>query len=68
MINKELQHCQHEEQSTCWEYDGRGIPLCLVCQRCQSAKLAQFNPMILDFYNQCDVDEPIEPEHKEEWY
>jgi len=57
-----MNNCNHEGQSSWWEYDGRGIPLCLVCQRCQSAKLAVFRPKIREFYNELDVDEPIEPE------
>jgi hypothetical protein len=27
-----------------WKYDGRGIPLCRVCEKCQEAELAQYRP------------------------
>jgi len=44
------------------EYDGQGIYLCRVCDRCEREKLATFRPEILRPYTQADVDEPIEPE------
>jgi hypothetical protein len=44
--------------------DGRGIPLTRVCPVCKAAKMARYNPVILDYYTQEDVDEPIE---EEEW-
>ena len=43
-----------------WEYDGNGIPLCRVCERCQEEKLSHYRPEILRPYTQEDVDEPIE--------
>jgi hypothetical protein len=45
-----------------WEYDGRGIPLCRVCEKCRKAKLAKYRPEILAGYSEADVDEPIEAE------
>ena len=53
---------QHEcERSKSWpEYDGAGIYLCRVCEKCWKAKLARFRPEILRSYGQADVDEPIE--------
>lgn len=49
-------------ESSWWEYDGQGIPLCRVCDKCRREKLAQYRPEILVGYTQADVDEPIEPE------
>jgi len=43
-----------------WLLDGRGIPLCRVCPVCQKEKLARYNPVILEYYTQADVDEQIE--------
>ena len=45
-----------------WELDGRGIPLARVCEDCVKATLAKYNPVILEYYTQADVDEPIEPD------
>lgn len=45
---------------TWWEYDGRGIPLCRVCDDCRDQKLSRYRPEILRHYTQDDVDEPIE--------
>lgn len=43
-----------------WEFDGRGIALARVCQRCRDDRLAVFRAVILGGYTQADVDEPIE--------
>lgn len=45
-----------------WEYDGRGIPLDRMCSQCRDTKLSRYNPVILGYYTQADVDEPIEPD------
>jgi hypothetical protein len=45
-----------------WANDAQGIPLCVVCDYCESEKLSRYRPKILSGYNQYDVDEPIEPE------
>jgi len=45
-----------------WVNDAQGIPLCRVCDRCESEKLSRYRPEILTGYNQHDVDEPIEEE------
>ncbi|MCP4240284.1 MAG: hypothetical protein GY772_06945 [bacterium] len=53
-----------------WALDGRGIPLCRVCDRCKREKLAQFRPEILRPYAESDVDEDIEPDYgagEEKW-
>ena len=39
-----------------WEYDGRGIPLCRVCDLCAEHKLSKYRPEILTGYTQADVD------------
>jgi hypothetical protein len=41
-------------------YDGRGIPLCYVCDECRQAKLARYEPVVQRSYTQEDVDERIE--------
>lgn len=43
-----------------WEYDCRGIPLCRVCDKCLDEKLSHYRPEILGYYDENDVDEPIE--------
>lgn len=45
-----------------WEHDGRGIPLCRVCEKCVDEKLSRYDPRILSWYTQADVDERIEEE------
>lgn len=55
--------CKRDES---WpEHDGRGYYLCRVCAICQDAKLSIYDPKILRFYTQADMDEPLEPE--EDW-
>lgn len=46
-----------------WEHDGRGIPLCRVCDRCREQKLSRYDPKILEWYTQADVDEQIEEDY-----
>lgn len=43
-----------------WALDGRGIPLCRTCPTCHDEKMSRYNPAILDYYTQADVDEQIE--------
>ena len=43
-----------------WQFDGRGIELCRTCVDCHARQMARYNPVILDYYTQEDVDEPIE--------
>lgn len=50
------------EEDEYWIYDGRGIPLTKVCDKCEKEKLKRYNPVVLKHYNEYDVDEPIEPE------
>jgi hypothetical protein len=51
---------QHEHEAySWWEYDGQGIPLARVCDKCVDAVLAKYNPVVLGHYTQSDVDEPI---------
>ena len=44
-----------------WESDARGIPLCRVCEKCKSERLAKYRPDVLT-NSQYECDEPIEPE------
>jgi hypothetical protein len=43
----DLQYCQHEGEYSWWEYDARGIPLCMVCDRCEDAKLSKYRDDVL---------------------
>jgi len=45
-----------------WQYDGRGIPLCKTCDKCHDKEMSKYNPVILGYYDQGDIDEPIEEE------
>lgn len=60
----DLRHhdCRGSGETSWWEYDGNGIPLCRVCKVCRKVKLGRYRPEILRPYTQADVDEPIEPE------
>jgi len=55
---EELRHCRHEGQYSWWEYDGYGIELCRVCDKCVKVKLAQYRPEVLG--TRYEADEPIE--------
>ena len=46
-----------------WALDGRGIPLCRTCPDCHKKKMQKYNPVILDYYTQADVDEQIEEDY-----
>ena len=46
-----------------WATDGRGIPLCRVCDTCKREKLSRYRPEVLRPYDQHDVDEPIEADY-----
>lgn len=71
--NEDMKNHPHtKNDGSWWENDARGIPLCRVCSLCRKAKLSKYRPEILTgfaqkrdfrvFYDQSDVDEPIEPE------
>ena len=51
-------HTKHD--GSWWETDGRGIPMCRVCDDCRDEKLSRYRPEILRHYTQADVDELIE--------
>ena len=59
-----LKYHDCDRQDSWWEYDGRGIELCRVCEKCRSAKLAGYRPEILEPYSELDVNEPIEPDQE----
>lgn len=64
-MSVKLHFCLNGETSTedsWWENDAKGIPLCKVCGKCRKEKLSQYRKVILEGYNQSDVDEQIEPE------
>lgn len=46
-----------------WQNDGRGIPLCRTCADCHDEKMKRYNPVILEYYTQEDVDEQIEEDY-----
>ena len=62
MSTEDLKHhdCREAGESSWWEYDAQGIPLCRVCRLCKEAKLSRYRPCILTGYDQSDVDEPID--------
>jgi hypothetical protein len=45
-----------------WAYDGRGIELCRVCDRCEAEHLAHYRPEILRPYADDEVAEPVDEE------
>lgn len=60
----ERSQCQHtKDDGSWWEYDGRGIPLCRVCDKCREERLGKYNPAILGHYSESDVDERIEDDY-----
>lgn len=61
MTNEDLKYHMCDPGNSWWENDGRGIPLCRVCEKCVDAKLSKYKPEIIQGYGQDDVDEPIEP-------
>lgn len=52
-------HCGSGKHSEA-QYDGRGIFLTRTCEDCHKKTMAKYNPVILNYYTQADVDEPIE--------
>ena len=46
-----------------WQFDGRGIELCRTCDKCHDEQMKKYNPVILDYYTQADVDEQIEEDY-----
>ena len=52
----------HSIEPSWWAHDAQGIPLCRVCEFCESEKLGRYMPQILTGYDQGDVDEPIDGE------
>lgn len=60
MTEKEYSTHIHKKGESWWEYDGKGIPLCKVCDMCVEYKLSKYRPAILRSYDESDVDEQIE--------
>jgi len=56
-------HCGSGKESQP-QFDGRGIYLCRTCSTCHDQQMSRYNPVILDYYTQADIDEPIE---EDEW-
>jgi len=54
--------CDHTKEDSWWEHDGRGIPLARVCDKCREEVLSKYDPIILGWYTQADVEEQIEEE------
>ena len=59
----DLKYHDCDRDASWWEYDGRGIPLCRVCDTCRKAKLSKYRPEILQYYTEQDVDERIEADY-----
>lgn len=55
-----MKRCDHTIADSWWESDGRGIPLARVCDKCYDEVMARFDPSIFEYYDQSDIDEPIE--------
>lgn len=56
---------EHNSQNSWWIHDVRGIPLCRVCEECESAAKATYKPEVLgegEGSYEDVVEEPIEPE------
>jgi len=62
-MDKDLKYHDCNRNDSWWEYDGRGIPLCRVCDTCRKAKLSKYRPAILQYYTEQDVDEQIEADY-----
>jgi hypothetical protein len=56
----DLQHCQHEGEFSWWEYDGYGIPLCEVCDKCHDVKMSKYR---VDIHEHYATHEQIEPDY-----
>jgi hypothetical protein len=52
--------CDHTHADSWWEHDGRGIPLARVCDKCYEQVMSKYDPKILEWYSQSEVDEQIE--------
>jgi len=59
----DLKYHDCDRDASWWEYDGRGIPLCRVCDTCRKVKLSKYRPAILQYYTEQDVDEQIEADY-----
>jgi len=59
----DLKNHDCDRDASWWEYDGRGIPLCRVCDTCRKVKLSKYRPEILQYYTEQDVDEQIEADY-----
>ena len=59
---------RHREDYTYTIFDARGIPLGIVCNKCEAEVKSKFRPDVLTNSNYWS-DEPIEPdEPEEEWF
>ena len=45
------------KQEAYWIYDGHGIALCKVCDKCKAQKMKRYRPDIMSAY---EADEPID--------
>ena len=57
---EDLKYHDCDRNESWWEYDGRGIPLCRVCDTCREAKLSKFSKTVMHYYDERDIDEQIE--------
>jgi len=55
-----MMNCNHTRAESWWEHDGRGIPLARVCDKCYEQVMSRYDPKILEWYTQADVDDQIE--------
>lgn len=62
-MSDDLKYHMCDRATSWWEYDGRGIPLCRVCEKCRGVKLAGYRREVLRYYDESDVDEAIEEDY-----
>ena len=56
--NDEIRWCRcGSRRPAFWMYDGHGIELCMVCDKCKAQKMKQYRPDIMSAY---EADEPID--------
>lgn len=57
--NTDCRNHRRDDAGVWEEYDGHGVYLCLVCNKCVATKLARYRPDIMEAYL---CDEPIDEE------
>lgn len=59
--NENIRWCEcGSRKESYWLYDGHGIALCRVCDKCKSQKVKKYRP---DIFTQYEADEPIDSDY-----